>query len=315
MACAPAPAQWESWRRGAITALPISPAPGEAQEFGPLRFAGGLVLDSKDAVFGGFSGLEIDAQGGLIAISDQGLWLRGQLQTDARGWLTGLSSPQLARMTDPSGRQMLYKKGADAEGLAALGDGRFAVSFEHNHRVWIYDLAAGPAQAAVRGGSTIWNSWFLEPNEGLEALAAYGDGLLAGAERSPQGGEAWWWKLPLKGDDAPRPGIAPLSPGFALVGLDQLPPTFGGDYIALERFYTPVTSVRIRLRRVSAAGLAAGRFEGPIIAELTSPLPLDNFEGISAAATEKGVRLYLISDDNFRQDQRTLLYAFDWDSG
>lgn len=310
-ACAPKPEAWLGWRDTKVAAAPIT-LPG--QKFGPLRFAGGLVLSSEDPLFGGFSGLEVDAQHRLIAISDQGLWLRGQLERDANGGLSGFSMGQLARMTDPAGRPILYKKGADAEGLADLGDGRFAVSFEHNHRVWIYDLAKGPAQPAVRGGSTIWNSWLLEPNEGLEALAPYGKGLLAAAERSPKGGEAWWWILPLAGDDAPRPGIAPLSPGFALVGLDQLPPAFGGDYIALERFYTPVTAVRIRLRRVSAAGLALGRFEGPIIAELASPLPLDNFEGISAVPMPGGARLYLISDGNYRKEQRTLLYALDWDA-
>lgn len=314
-ACAPAVPQAEpGWHDGAIAANAIAPPAAAPQAYGPLRFAGGVVLTSQDPLFGGFSGLEIDDGLQLTAISDNGAWLRGQIQLDKEGRLAGFGDGKLAVMTDPRGLALRYKKAGDAEGLAALPSGRFAVSFEHYHRVWIYDLAAGPQSAAIRAGSTIWDSWYLEPNEGLEALAAHGDGLLAGAERSPKGGEAWFWKLPLAGDAAPKPGIAPLSPGFALVGLDQLPPAFGGDYVALERFYTPVTAVRIRLRRVSASGLAAGRFEGPIIAELASPLMLDNFEGVSAIAHGDGARLFLISDDNFRKDQRTLLYAFDWEA-
>lgn len=316
-ACGPEPDARLGWRDGSVTARPTAlgaeGVDGE-EAFGPLRFAGGVVLTSPDPLFGGFSGLEVADGGEITAISDEGMWLRGQVQTNARGHLNGLANARLARMTDPDGAALIHKKAADAEGLAALPDGRFAVSFEHNHRVWIYDLAAGPEVAARRGGSTIWDSWFLSPNEGLEALAAYGDGLLAGAERSPKGGETWWWRLPLAGDDAPPPGIAPLSPGFALVGLDQLPAAFGGDYVALERFYTPVTAIRIRLRRISGPSLSAGRFEGPIIAEFATPLFLDNFEGVSAVKTPQGARLYLISDDNFRRDQRTLLYAFDWDA-
>ncbi len=300
------------WHDGAIASEAIALPAGTPQAYGPLRFAGGLVLTSRDPLFGGFSGLEIDDGLQLTAISDNGAWLRGRIKLDGQGRLGGFGEGMLAPMTDPRGLALRYKKAGDAEGLAALPGGRFAVSFEQYHRVWIYDLAAGPQKAALRAGSTIWDSWYLQPNEGLEALAAYGDGLLAAAERSPKGGASWWWKLPLAGDAAPKPGIAPLSPSFALVGLDQLPPAFGGDYVALERFFTPVTAVRIRLRRVSATGLAAGRFEGPIIAELASPLMLDNFEGISAIAHGDGARLFLISDDNFRKDQRTLLYAFDW---
>ncbi len=313
-ACTPAPDARLGWRDGAVTSEPAPLGGVDGEAYGPLRFAGGLVLTSHDRLFGGFSGLEVDENGELTAVSDAGAWLRGQISTDARGRLSGLADMRLARMTDPGGRALIDKYRADAEGLAALPNGRFAVSFERNHRIWLYDLAAGPEAPAIRGGSTIWDSWFLEPNEGLEALASYKDGLLAGAERSPKGGETWWWILPLVGDDAPRPGVAPLSPGFALVGLDQLPPAFGGDYVALERFYTPVTALRTRLRRVSAAGLAAGRFEGPLIAELATPLLLDNFEGVSAVATPTGARLYLMSDDNFRSDQRTLLYAFDWEA-
>ena len=300
------------WHDGAIGGETIAPPAGAPQAYGPLRFAGGLVLTSHDPLFGGFSGLEIDDDLELTAISDNGAWLRGKVLLDGQGRLVGFDQGMLAPMTDPRGLPLRYKKAGDGEGLAALPNGRFAVSFEQYHRVWIYDLAAGPQKAAMRAGSTIWDSWYLHPNEGLEALAAYGDGLLAAAERSPKGGASWWWKLPLAGDAAPKPGIAPLSPSFALVGLDQLPLAFGGDYVALERFFTPVTAVRIRLRRVSAKGLAAGRFEGPIIAELASPLILDNFEGISAIAHGDGARLFLISDDNFRKDQRTLLYAFDW---
>jgi hypothetical protein len=37
----------------------------------------------------------------------------------------------------------------------------------------------------------------------------------------------------------------------------------------------------------------------------------DNFEGIAAKKAEGGVRLYIISDNNFSPSQRTLLMAFD----
>jgi hypothetical protein len=50
-----------------------------------------------------------------------------------------------------------------------------------------------------------------------------------------------------------------------------------------------------------------------VIGVLEPPMNLDNFEAIAVAAGEnEGVRIYLISDDNFSVNQRTLLLAFDW---
>ena len=44
----------------------------------------------------------------------------------------------------------------------------------------------------------------------------------------------------------------------------------------------------------------------------TAPATVDNFEGIAAVRrADGGVRLYILSDDNFNARQRTLLLAFD----
>ena len=45
---------------------------------------------------------------------------------------------------------------------------------------------------------------------------------------------------------------------------------------------------------------------------LAPPLNVDNFEGITVEKTEDGpTRVYLVSDDNFSERQRTLLYVFE----
>jgi hypothetical protein len=47
--------------------------------------------------------------------------------------------------------------------------------------------------------------------------------------------------------------------------------------------------------------------------DLERPLTVDNFEGIASTNARDGRRrFYLVSDDNGRADQRTLLLAFDW---
>ena len=49
-----------------------------------------------------------------------------------------------------------------------------------------------------------------------------------------------------------------------------------------------------------------------LLAEIAAPLAVDNFEGVAAVrAPDGGVRLYIVSDDNFSPRQRTLLLAFD----
>lgn len=307
-ACTAAPP--ESVWTGSITVDTHPARLAPLQSAAGLRLAGGLELSApKTARFGGFSGLEVWPDGRFVAISDAGSWAAGRLLLDAQGRLRGVQDLRLAPMRGLDGNPLRRKVGADAEGLTALPDGRLAVSFEQQHRIWIYDAPG----AAARPGPHLPHIARLARNEGLEALAASGLGLLAGAERRPGGGGAWFWRTEGAGTGSvvQGPRDASLSPAFSLVGLDALPDRFGGDMVALERFYAPFVGGRARLRRVSAAGLAADRFEGPIVAELSGP-QVDNFEGIAAVETAEGARLYLISDDNFRHSQRTLLIALDW---
>jgi len=296
------------WRPAEIEA---APAEYDALETPELRFAGGLALRSNDPAFGGWSGLEALPDGRLIAVSDAGTWLEARPTLDSAGRLVGVTDARLAPMTGLNGRPLPDKRAGDAEGLALLPDGRLAVSFEQQHRIWIYDLTAGPASAATPGPE-IPQARRLRANEGLEALAAADGALFAGAERSPEGGESWWWRLASDPIETSGPHPAPISPAFSLVALDRLPPAFGGDFVALERFYAPLVGARIRIRRISGAALATGRFDGPVAAELTGPWRTDNFEAVAAVETPTGARLYLLSDDNFSAAQRTLLYAFDW---
>ena len=48
------------------------------------------------------------------------------------------------------------------------------------------------------------------------------------------------------------------------------------------------------------------------LAEMNVLYTIDNFEGLAAKLMPDGrVRLYMISDDNFAANQRTLLFVFD----
>jgi|CXWL01.1.fsa_nt_gi hypothetical protein len=278
-----------------------------APVFGSLLFRGGLALRADVSTgFGGWSDLEVMEDGRLIAVSDDGKWLSARLMLDESGALVGLSETRIAAMRDESGARFESKEAGDAEGLAQLPDGRFAVSFEQSQTIRIYDFNRDGPFGAARPGPVLAEVGPLPSNAGIEALAAGADGaLIVGAEDRDL-----VWRATLHGA-APAQVVAHYrrAPGFSLTSLDRLP---DGNYVALERFYAPVIGGQVRIARLDAARLEEGEVDTEQWALLSAPLVLDNFEGVSAVRSPSGgVRLYILSDDNFSPRQRTLLYAFD----
>jgi hypothetical protein len=268
-------------------------------------------LHSSDEAFGGFSDLEVMPDGRLIAISDAGQWLSARLRLDDEGKLVGLDEPRLAAMRDEDGEVFPNKESADAEGLAQLPDGRFAVSFEQTQTIRIYDFNRDGPFGAAEPGPRLAEAERQPLNAGLEALAATEDGdLIVGAENSNDRSSRVW-RAPLHAA-APVPVAAryPLDLGFSLVDFDRLP---GGDLVALERFFVPLIGVKSRVTFLPLGPLSNGHAQKQQWALLDGrALALDNFEGIAAVAQgDNRLRLYIMSDDNFDPRQRTLLYAFD----
>lgn len=301
------------WRDVEIASarVALDPEAPKRSTFGRLRFRGGLVLSAEDPAFGGFSGLYVSPEGTLLAISDRGAWLGARLLFDRKGDLVGVTDGVMAQMRDESGRAFTQKGSGDAEDLARLPDGRFAVSFEQIHAVRIYDLPHDGPEAPADALLQLAGVGELGRNQSLEAMGASGDRLVIGAEMGGKEGPPFWIATPIW-DASPEPaGHVVLKEGLSLTGLASLP---GGDLLSLERFYLPLFGARARIARMPAAALQetppAWRVEE--LADLQGRLLLDNFEGISAVAGKEGAaRIYVISDDNFRTSQRTLLYAFE----
>jgi hypothetical protein len=306
---APSDAGWDA------VAVHVRPAAiaekaGVGAQFGPLTFRGGVELSSQNALFGGWSGLVVDASNRLTAISDEATFLRAQLQLNEAGDLVGLSEAKLALMRNEQGDPLDGKEWQDAEDIAHLADGRYAVSFERRHRILIYDLdAKGPIAPGTPGPAVPQN---INLNEGLEALEQMANGdLIAGREFSArQKPPTQFYELSMSG--APLvSGDADVGSNFGLVALRRFS---NGDYLGLERFYFPFIGHRIELRRFPAVELTATppRLSGAPLVRLAKPLAMDNFEGLAVVETPgKPIRLYLMSDDNFSKKQRTLIYAFD----
>ena len=189
---------------------------------------------------------------------------------------------------------------SDAEGLATLSDGARLVSFERDHRIWLYPAAGGAPRPVPKPDAPF------PDNAGMEALTAYSaagpTAYLVGAE----GGAVWLCSVSA---DCRPTALGEMVPaGFGLTGLAA----YGneGDLAMLARAYDPQRGIRISIRLIADATSGRAR----LIDELTmaSPLTRDNFEAIAIVRRPAGgIRMYLLSDDNGSPAQHTYLLAFD----
>jgi hypothetical protein len=189
----------------------------------------------------------------------------------------------------------------DAEALALAPNAGLVVAFERDPRLRIYPDGetrpiALPAPEGIERAP---------PNGGMEAVARLLDGrLLVVTEYDEQpgrfvgwiGGAGGWSRVTYLCDQAYKPtGATTLA---------------NGDVLFVERRF-PLLSVRVR--RAAATALKPGaEIKAEELARLEGSRTFDNMEGIDARQGPKGETLiYLVSDDNFRRIQRTLLMMFE----
>jgi hypothetical protein len=85
-----------------------------------------------------------------------------------------------------------------------------------------------------------------------------------------------------------------------------------GDLLVLERKFSWLAGIGIRIRRIALKSVAPGAVvDGPSIFDADLGHEIDNMEGIDAHVTADGdTVLTMVSDDNFSMLQRTLLLQF-----
>ena len=267
-------------------------------------FRGALALAAPDRAFGGFSGLLLEPDGAILAVTDQAHWLSARLQRDPEERLVGLDGATLLPMRDSNGRRLSAGREGDAEALARLPDGRLLVAFERWHRLRVFDSPKGPGLPfpAPPGIAA------LPPNAGLESLTALADGrLLAIAEAVAEDGTAPAWIGSGNGRAWVERRYRP-SPDFAAVDAAGLP---GGGALVLERRASLLAGFSCRVAWLPARALELPELAPRVLAELAAPLLADNYEGLAVAeAADGALDVLLVSDDNFSFLQRNLLVLF-----
>jgi hypothetical protein len=259
------------------------------------------VWHMEDEQFGGFSGIEISADGShFTALSDRASIRWGSIQRDAEGRIRSMETAGRAMLHDSAGKPLKPGWQGDSEGLAIAEDGTIWVSFEGLTRVARYDTPDSPARPLPRPPEFK----AMQRNSSLEALAILPDGtLLTLPERSGQLTRpfpVWRWRNG-KWD---QPFSIPRSGDWLAVGADVGP---DGRFYLLERDFRGLLGFRSRVRRFDLT--EHGVTNEKVLLE-SRPLQYDNLEGISVWDDGSGIRLTLISDDNFNWFQRTELVEY-----
>ena len=258
-------------------------------------FLSSYTWENPDPNFGGFSAIELAPDGGgFTAISDRGFIARGAIARKDSA-IAGVAISTLRRLLGPT-RAPLADDFSDSEGLAIGPDGRLFVSFEGEDGIRSFAGIDQPGSELVTSPAFAG----FQPNASLEALAIGPDGALyTMPERSGLATRPFpvfryksgVWDQPF---DIPRRGA------FLITGADMGP---DGRLYILERDFAGI-GFRSRVRRFALDGS-----DEALVVE-TGLRAYDNLEGISVWQDTDGLRMTLISDDNFRPFQRTEIVEF-----
>jgi hypothetical protein len=258
------------------------------------------------------SGIRLDTKGErFISFSDKGTWFTGSVAYQGRA-MSGLADVEAAPMLGPDGRPITTRGWFDSESIALDGSLVY-IGLERVNQVLRFDFSKGFTRARGEVVPLPPAAGKLPFNKGLEALAFVPKGmplagtLIAISERG----------LDAKGNligfliGGPSPGQ------FSVHRTDKFDISdavllASGELLVLERKFSWLSGIGIRIRRIALTSLAPGAVvDGPSIFEANLGEEVDNMEGIDAHLTPEGdTVLTMVSDDNFSLLQRTLLLQF-----
>ena len=285
----------------------------DENRFGPLEFVGGLEMVAPMRAFGGISSMRFLAPGGeLMAVTDSGMWLFGTIARDGSGRPAGLERLRMQPMADVTGNRLHDKFEMDAESLA-VRNGEAVVGFERRHRIERFRIEPQGMRASRGKVDFLVPAHELRQNRGFETLAfAPPSGPLNGAlvavtEKSlDRHGNIFAAVL-----SGPKKGVFTIrrDEGFDITDGAFLP---NGDLLLLERSYTLMNGVGMRLRRIAGDSIKKGALvDGPVLFSADMAYQIDNMEALDVWRRADGTTMVsMMSDDNTSILQRNLYLEF-----
>ena len=280
--------------------------------FGALEFRGGLELTSNNPAFGGISGLHIEPDGAhFLAVTDRGSWLRGRI-VYRDGKPVGITDAEMAPILGSDGKPLAARGWYDTESLTER-DGIFYVGIERVEQIVRLDYRRDGFKARAEPITVPPDFKTFKYNKSLECLTASPQGspfagaLIVVTERSLDA-RGNLRSFLLDGDRVTRFSVK-RTDDFDVSDCAILPP---GDLLLLERRYSLLRGVAIRIRRVPLESLKMDALvDGRAMIEADLAYAIDNMEGMAVHRTSSGETIVtLFSDDNFSFIQRNLLLQF-----
>lgn len=275
----------------------LNPGDPSQQEIGDLIYRGGVVIEPGEEDIGGISGLEWHDDR-LYAVGDNGKWLTiTPDEFDAR--LIDIYAISIGDLSDLRGKRLRGKNNADAEAITRTADGAWLVAFEQDHRIWRYPALDGDAEETGIDLSALTTSQY--PNNGIETLVSSGDTIVLCGEYVGQDQPNC---AGIEGGQTSRIEIAAPFDGANPVPTDAACAADGACYVLLRSYTSGVGN------HIAIVAVKPGQ-EPETIAQLPPSLSVDNFEGLALREQFGKTYLYLVSDNNFSDSQRTLLMKFE----
>lgn len=287
----------------ALRPLAIDPAHPGPRRVGDLIFLNAWELGSNNEDFGGISALAALGDGRFIGVSDAGTLVGFGLNRNDR-----TDRPFIAPLPDSRGPGVTYKD-RDSEGVAYdAASGQFWVSYEGKHAIRRFSRSFARPTGIVRPREM--QSW--PSNKGAESIVRLADGRFIVISESLEDNDSHQALLfsgdPVEpGTDIARFTYRPPA-GYRVTDGTQLP---DGRLLILNRWIGLPNGFAAKLALVNTGSIEKGAaVSGKVIATLSSPLLVDNMEGVTISRDGADVIVWLISDNNFSIFQRTLLMKF-----
>lgn len=267
----------------------------------PHGFLSAYRWQSDDPLFGGFSALQLSANGSsFIAINDKSAYTTVQVTRDELGRIAQVIAEPMQKLRDQYGNTYgTYRR--DTEGIAIAADGSIFISFEQNARIAKFSTLADhgmllPKPAAFKT---------LRKNASLEALASDANGVLYTLPERPVAGTVSFPVYRFRNGSWDQPFSLPKRGSFLAVAADIGP---DGRFYLLERQFHGLSGFASRVRRFDLGPDGPG---GEEVLLQSKPGQHDNLEGLSVWRDAGGsLRLTMISDDNFLFLQRTEIVEY-----
>lgn len=284
-----------------VSACTLQPWPVRATE---VEYIGTYVWKLPDEPdFGGFSAIEVSDDGSEFhLLSDRATLWWGKFERDGAGRIRGMLPSGNVRLKDSKGQPLKPGYQGDSEGLAIGPDGRIWVSFENLVRVAMYATPDSRAMVLRRPPEFAE----MQANSALESLAITKDGTLL---TLPERSGALTRPFPVwryRGGVWDQPFAIPRRGNFLPTGADIGP---DGRLYLVERDFQGLLGFLTRVRRFDLTPDSDGiTAEETLLVSRT--LQYDNLEGIAAWDDGVGIRITMVSDDNFNFLQRTELVEY-----